>query len=58
MEECRRSEPSSHPGDGVGVLVQGWGEDFLGDSGMKVTETKVNIRSKASHRFNKHFILF
>ena len=55
---CLPSESSSHPGDGVGVLVQGWGEDFLGDSGMKVTETKVNIRSKARHRFIKQFILF
>ena len=48
---CLPSEPSPHPGDGVGVLVQGWGEDFLGDSGIKVTQTKVNIRSKASHPF-------
>ena len=43
---CLPSEPSPHPGDGVGVLVQGWGEDFLGNSGKKVTETKVDIRSK------------
>ena len=43
---CLPSEPSTHPGDGVGVLVQGWGEDLLGDSGKKVTQTKVNIRSK------------
>ena len=43
---CLPSEPSPHPGDGVGVIVQGWGEDFLGNSGKKVTETKVDIRSK------------
>ena len=48
---CLPSEPSPHPGDGVGVLVQGWGEDFLGVSGMKVTQTKVNIRSKVGHPF-------
>ena len=54
---CLPSEPSPHPGDGVGVLVQGWGEDFLGDSGMKVTETKVNMRSKARHPFIKQYII-
>ena len=48
---CLSSEPSPHPG--VGVLVQGWREDLHGDSGMKVTQTIVNIRSKA----RLHFIL-
>ena len=48
---CLPSEPSSHPGDNFGVLVQGWGEDLLEDSGKKVTQTKVNIRSKARHPF-------
>ena len=43
---CLPSEPYNHPGDGVGVIVQGWGEDLVGNSGMKVTEVKVNVRSK------------
>ena len=54
---CLPSESSSHPGDGMGVLVQGWGEDLLGDSGLKVTQSKVNIRSKARHSFIKQFFL-
>ena len=53
---CLQSEPSDPPGKNVGLTVQGWGEDFLGDAGMKVTEAKVSTRSKAGHPFIKQFI--
>ena len=32
---CLPREPYSHPGEGVGVLVQGWGENLLGDGGVQ-----------------------
>ena len=52
---CLPREPYSHPGEGVGVLVQGWGENLLGDGGVQVTEVTVNIRSKreCDHRFSQ-----
>ena len=35
------------------MLVQGWGEDLLGDGGVQVTEVTVNIRSKrTSHNLS------
>ena len=43
---CLPNEPEIHPGDGVGILVQGWGEDWKGQGGREVTQVKVNIRSK------------
>ena len=43
---CLPRKPSTHPGDGVTVIVQGWGEDINGNVGQEVTEARVSVRSK------------
>ena len=42
---CLPDEPSRHPGDGVTILVQGWGEDVNGVVGKQISEATVSVRS-------------
>ena len=42
---CLPDEPSSHPGEGVTILVQGWGEDVNGLVGKQISEATVSVRS-------------
>ena len=44
---CLPPNPYTHPGDGVTILVQGWGISFKGTGGMEVSEARVSVRSKA-----------
>ena len=52
---CLPKKPYPHPGDGLGVLVQGWGGDQFGENGMELTQVKVNVRSKGEcdYRFSQ-----
>ena len=52
---CLPEGPYTHPGDGVSVLVQGWGEDVNGNVGMEVSEARVSVRSKdeCDYRFSQ-----
>ena len=42
---CLPDQPYTHPGDGVTILVQGWGEDVNGIIGKQVSEATVSVRS-------------
>ena len=42
---CLPDRPYTHPGDGVTILVQGWGEDVNGVIGKQVSEATVSVRS-------------
>ena len=50
---CLPERPYTHPGEGVTILVQGWGEDINGRSGSQVSETSVSVRSsqECDHRY-------
>ena len=42
---CLPERPFAHPGDGVTLLVQGWGEDINGNAGQQISEATVSSRS-------------
>ena len=50
---CLPERTFSHPGEGVTILVQGWGEDINGRSGSQVSQTSVSVRSsqECDHRY-------
>lgn len=51
---CLPERPYIHPGEGVAILVQGWGEDINGRFGSKVSEASVSVRSsdECDHRYD------
>ena len=50
---CLPERPYTHPGEGVTILVQGWGEDINGRSGREVSQASVSVRSsqECDHRY-------
>ena len=44
---CLPDSSSLHPGDGLGISVQGWGKTETG-GGKDISQVNVNIRSKES----------
>ena len=50
---CLPERPYTHPGEGVTILVQGWGEDIDGRSGREVSQASVSVRSsqECDHRY-------
>ena len=50
---CLPETPYTHPGDGVTILVHGWGEDINGRTGSQVSEAIVSVRSseECDHRY-------
>ena len=51
---CLPEKPSTHPGDGFTLLVQGWGEDINGIAGKQISEATVSSRSsqECDHRIS------
>ena len=51
---CLPERAYTHPGEGVTILVQGWGEDINGRSGSQVSEASVSVRSsdECDHRYD------
>ena len=51
---CLPESPFTHPGDGVTLLVQGWGEDINGIAGQQISEATVSSRSsqECDHRIS------
>ena len=51
---CLPEKTYTHPGEGVTILVQGWGEDINGRSGSQVSEASVSVRSsdECDHRYD------
>ena len=51
---CLPERAYTHPGDGMSILVQGWGEDINGRSGSQVTDVTVTVRSsgECDHRYD------
>ena len=51
---CLPDKPFAHPGDGVALVVQGWGEDINGIAGQQITEASVSSRSsqECDHRIS------
>ena len=51
---CLPEKPSTHPGDGVALQVQGWGEDINGIAGKQISEASVSSRSsqECDHRIS------
>ena len=52
---CVPDTPFKHPGNGISILVQGWGEDINGEVGMQVSEATVTVRSskECDYRFSR-----
>ena len=51
---CLPERTYTHPGEGMSILVQGWGEDINGRSGSQVSEASVSVRSsdECDHRYD------
>ena len=51
---CLPERPYTHPGEGVTIQVQGWGENINGISGSQVSEVSVSVRSsdECDHRYD------